>query len=74
MCDKKIQKEEFFFYEPGGPEFSLYIRGDKNCIGCPHRTISYDYISDSDPSAKTEYGCRDLEGTFGKSIELRMKK
>jgi hypothetical protein len=73
MCDKKIQKEEKFFYEPGGHEFDVYINGDDECVGCPHRTVSYYHIKNygSNPS-DDEYRCRGLEGTLGKSIKLRM--
>lgn len=73
MCDKKIQKEEKFFYEPGGPEIDLYIKGDEDCIGCPHRIVPYDYISSSTSNpSETEYECRGLAIIPGRSIELRM--
>jgi hypothetical protein len=72
MCDKKIQKEEFFFYEPGGPEFSLYVNGDDECEDCPHRTVQWEYISEHIPSKTENYGCRGLREFRAKSIELRI--
>ncbi len=78
MCDKKIQKEEKFFYEPGGPEYTLYINGDEDCEGCCHRTVSY--LCDP-PEESDKYGCRGLDSKdmlldskdmLRRSIELRM--
>ena len=72
MCNKIIQKEEKFFYKPGGPEFDWYVNGDGECIGCPHRTVSWALIKGSVSYNLDNYGCRGLKSTFGKSIELRM--
>lgn len=71
MCNGKIIKENKFFYEPGGPEFDQYVVGDDNCQGCPHRTVPYEFISQSISNPSNDYGCRGLTGFMGNSIELR---
>jgi len=72
MCDKKIQHEEKFFYKPGGPEYDEYIIGDKECEGCPHRTVPWEIILITEKYIQEKYGCRGLQGFRGPSVELRM--
>ena len=61
MCDKIIQQEEKFFYEPGGALFNSFIYGDKDCLKCEHCLIN--------PKNLT-YKCRGMN--FDNHFELRI--
>lgn len=65
MCDKIIQQESKFFYEPGGAIYNLFIYGDKKCKICPRYMVS---LNDEYPWVK--YKCEGMNPNH--SFELRI--